>query len=372
MKALETLHQFPPFGSPGVIERMQELTRDLAMVDSIKVVGSNGKGTTAHMLADMAMGLGKRVGLYTSPHLLKVNERIKVQGRDIADRDLNYILTWAIERASALEGCGRFEILTLAALYHFSQCELNLAIMEIGLGGRFDPVKVAPGKTSLLTSIDLEHTAILGNTVEEIAREKAAVCETGDILFSGMSGLHTAVPDGVTYVDVTEPPLSPLQNNARLAAHALQHHYSLPTLPETSGVRLMGRRHKVRQNPDIYIDVAHTPKAVQSVIDQFSDRPICLIYAGKADKQLGDLDHQFDHVIALQLEEDMARPDDILAAYQATRKETTHSLDDALLRAEKDLPEQGVILCLGSFALARGVLCQMRGIEPDPLHAKSL
>jgi len=136
MSVIDQLLTFPRFGNTGVLERMAEMSRGLEMRPTIKVVGSNGKGSTAHMMAQMAHGLDKNVGLYTSPHLLRVTERIQINGREIPQRDFNYILKWAMAKADGIDGVGRFEILTLVALYHFSQSEVDVAIMEVGLGLR--------------------------------------------------------------------------------------------------------------------------------------------------------------------------------------------------------------------------------------------
>jgi len=122
MSGLDQLLTFPRFGKLGVNERMAVMCEGIDQVPAIKIVGSNGKGTTAHMMADMVQRLGKSVGLYTSPHLLKVNERIKVNGLDIPDADLDDLLYWACARAEMLDDVGRLEILTLAAIQYFAQC----------------------------------------------------------------------------------------------------------------------------------------------------------------------------------------------------------------------------------------------------------
>ena len=365
MNGLEKLLTYPRFGPAGVNERMEKLTQGLEMVPSIKVVGSNGKGTTAHMMADMAQRLGKKVGLYTSPHLLRVGERIRVNGKEIPQRDLNYILNWAIDQAEGVKGVGRFELLSLAALYHFSQSEVDLAIMEVGLGGRYDPVRVAPGEYSVLTSIDLEHTAILGDTVEEIAREKAAVCKTGETLISAVAKIEDCLPDGVNLIEACYPPLEPLQSNARLAALAISRYFELDHLPDVYPQRLAGRLHKLSVNPSVYVDVAHSPKAVQTVLDALGDRPVSLVVAARNDKDIANMPGHFSHIIALQLEDNMYPADLILEHLSADRKDTAQSVEDALEMAKTNLVENGVILCLGGFGLVGRMIAHMRGLHYD-------
>ncbi|MDV7339952.1 hypothetical protein RYZ26_10130 [Terasakiella sp. A23] len=365
---MERLLSFPRFGEQGVNERMAVLCDGLQQVPAIKIVGSNGKGTTAHMMAEMALRLGKSVGLYTSPHLLRVNERIQVNGREISDDQLDVVLNWACDRAGGVKGIGRFELLTLAAMKHFADCNLDLAVMEIGLGGRFDPVRAADGKISVLTSIDLEHTAILGDSIEAIAKEKAAVCKTGDCLISAVGGLEDCMPKGVCYLDISNPPLSPLQSNARLAAHALKMHFDLDDLPETFGVRVPGRLQKLSSNPPIYVDVAHSAKAVETVLDHFKGKDISLICAARNDKDLGAFDQSFHHVIALQVEDDMHPANEMLKAFQASRKDEAVDIAEALELAKDHRSEDGVILCLGGFGLVGRMMAHLRGVHYDVIR----
>jgi len=365
MSALDRLLKLPRFGPAGVNERMTQLVDGLEMVPSIKIVGSNGKGTTAHMMAQMASALGKTVGLYTSPHLLKVNERIQINAQMIDDEDLDIALSWALDRCDKINGVGRFEALTLAALYHFSQQNIDLAIMEIGLGGRFDPVRVAPGKISVLTSIDLEHTAILGNTVEQIAAEKAAVCKAGDTLFSAVSGIESCVPDGVIYRDIGQPPLAPLQSNARLAAHVVKRYFNLLELPETFGLKVPGRMHKVSSTPPIYVDVAHNAQSVKTVLDHFKDRPVTLICSFKNDKDLEAIEGRFHHVIAMSFDDDMHEANTVLRYLNANQKNTAQTIEEAINLATNNLPGNGIVLCLGGFGMAGRALAHYHGTHYD-------
>jgi len=365
MSALNRLLARPRFGPAGVNERMAQMCRGLELGSAIKIVGSNGKGTTAHMMARMAQDLGKSVGLYTSPHLLHVNERIQVNGLPIRDNDLESCLREALTRAKGVPEAGRFEVLTLAGLIHFNRQQVDLAVMEVGLGGRFDPVRIAPGTISVLTSLDLEHTAILGNTLEAIATEKAAVCRPGDTLVSAVGGLEGCLPEGVAFVDLSTPPLSPLQSNARLAAHALKMHFDLATLPPAQPVQVPGRLQKVQHQPPIYVDVAHSPQAVNTAVEALGNRPITLVCAFKADKDLGPIPSLFHHIIALDFDDAMHRSDYILSHLSAGRKSRAESIEQALHLAQTDLPENGVVLCLGGFGLVGRVLAHMQGIHYD-------
>lgn len=365
MSALSRLLKHPRFGPAGVNERMAQMCNGLEMVPAIKIVGSNGKGTTAHMMARMAQDLGKSVGLYTSPHLLQVNERIQINAQPISDPDLDMCLGQALSRAATFPQAGRFEILTLAALIHFSRQQVDLAVMEIGLGGRFDPVRIAPGKISVLTSLDLEHTAILGNTLAAIATEKAAVCRPGDTLLSAVGGIEKCLPEQVELVDLSTPPLSALQSNARLAAHALKIQFDLDTLPPAQSIQVPGRLQKIQHQPPIFVDVAHNPQAVNTAVEALGKRPITLVCAFKADKDLRSISSSFHHVIALSFDDDMHSREHILSHLSAEYKTKAPDIAQALRLAQTDLPEDGVILCLGGFGLVGRVLAHMQGIHYD-------
>jgi len=237
--------------------------------------------------------------------------------------------------------------------------------MEVGLGGRFDPVRIAKGPLSVLTSLDLEHTAILGNSLEEIATEKAAICQKGDVLLSAVGGLQDCMPVGVDYIDLSNPPLAPLQSNARLAAHALKRQFNLADLPDTFGVKVPGRLQKLSNDPPVYVDVAHSPAAVKTVLDQFKDRPLSLVCAARNDKDVQALDHHFHHVIAVQPDEAMKAPDDILSGFTSKRKDKADDVAQAISLAKDHMAENGVILCLGGFGLVGRVMAHMRGAHYD-------
>jgi dihydrofolate synthase/folylpolyglutamate synthase len=146
---------------------------------SVHIAGSKGKGSTATMLSEMLQNNGLRVGLYTSPHLLDVRERITINGELISQAELTRLIARIaqIVRQGGAEGNAPtyFEILTAVAFQYFKQQEVDIAIVETGLGGRFDATNVLRPEVCGLTSISYDHMAELGNTLEEIAYEKAGI-----------------------------------------------------------------------------------------------------------------------------------------------------------------------------------------------------
>lgn len=150
-------------------------------IPSVLVAGTNGKGSMAATLSAIAKACGLRAGLYTSPHLIHVTERIRVEEEDVTGPELDRALERVFAAADAIPPVAAtyFEVLTAAAFLVFFERRLDLAILEVGLGGRFDATNVAPAVLSAVTSIGLDHTEELGPTLSSIAREKAGVFRAG-------------------------------------------------------------------------------------------------------------------------------------------------------------------------------------------------
>ncbi|MEM6484294.1 MAG: Mur ligase family protein [Pseudomonadota bacterium] len=165
------------------LERSAEVSRRLGLLPvpskALVVAGTNGKGTVAHASDALLRAEGLRTGRFTSPHILRFNERIAVNGVPVADR-LILDAFHAIESARSEITLTYFEFSTLAALWVFAQAEVDVAVLEVGLGGRLDAVNIVDGDVSVVTSISLDHQAWLGDTVELIAPEKAAVARSGN------------------------------------------------------------------------------------------------------------------------------------------------------------------------------------------------
>ena len=196
--ALEYIHSANrPFFKPG-LERVNSLLdifghpeADLAV---IHIGGTNGKGSTSSMLASVLQSAGYRVGLYTSPFILDFNERIRVDGVNISNEDL-VLYTEEIRRAAGKlsEAPTEFELITAIAFKYFKDKKCDYVVLEVGLGGRFDATNVVKSPLlSIITGISLDHTAILGDTVEKIAFEKAGIIKSGCPILFGGGALHAA------------------------------------------------------------------------------------------------------------------------------------------------------------------------------------
>jgi dihydrofolate synthase/folylpolyglutamate synthase len=186
----------PKYGDGVCLARMAELLEVLAIDReklsrrSVVVTGSNGKGSTAAFCASISRASGLRTGLFTSPHLFRVNERFQIDGVPIADPDL-IRLKLQIETAAGEisrrrgERFGSFEAMFALACLHFQEKGCDFAVFEAGIGGRYDPVRLVGAHVTCVTSVDTEHVELLGNSLELIAFDKSDACAAGGTIVYG-------------------------------------------------------------------------------------------------------------------------------------------------------------------------------------------
>ena len=155
----------------------------------VLIAGTNGKGSTAATLASILQASGLRTGLYTSPHLVRINERIRISGKEISDDDFALLHDVVDRTAERLVEEGElpwhpsfFEMLTAMAFEYFAQRRVDIAVLEVGMGGRLDATNVIEPRVSIITDISLDHQKFLGNTVAEIAGEKAGIIRPGGVV----------------------------------------------------------------------------------------------------------------------------------------------------------------------------------------------
>jgi len=191
----------------------------------VLIAGTNGKGSTAATLAAILQAAGLRTGLYTSPHLVRINERIKINGSEISDDQFALLHSVADRTAERLVSEGElpwhpsfFEMMTAIAFEYFAQNKVEIAVLEVGMGGRLDATNVVEPVVSIIADISLDHQQYLGNTVAEIAREKAGIIrpkgvvvtlpqqpEANDVIGNTVLDLGAHGISAVPYV----PPVSP-------------------------------------------------------------------------------------------------------------------------------------------------------------------
>lgn len=185
------------FGLVRIREILSRLGNPERSCPVVHIAGTNGKGSTCAMLAE-ALGARYRVGLYTSPHLLRPNERIRIDGVDVSDEELDLALS---ELESVLTGdltATYFEALTVAAFLAFRRAKVAVAILETGLGGRLDATNVCDPMVAAITPLSMDHEAYLGTTLASIAKEKAGIFKPGATLLSA-----TQPPEALEVLEAT-------------------------------------------------------------------------------------------------------------------------------------------------------------------------
>ena len=319
------------FGVKLGLERVRALLERLGHPeDTFEVVlvgGTNGKGSCAATLAAILKAAGRRTGRFTSPHLTHFSERFQVDGRQVSEAELLTGLGAVRPPAEALEATF-FEIVTALGCVLFAQREVEIAVMEVGLGGRFDATNALEPRLSIITGVALDHTEILGDTLGKIAAEKAGIMRpdvptlTGavgealdvlrrtarelgaplwvlgeDILFTatdlGWSGVRCEVESPLGTVQVTTPLLGLHQaRNVALAAAAAQRlGVSNEAIREgVTQTRWAGRLEPVLyQNRTVLLDGAHNPQAAAALADtlgRLGAAPVTLIFGVAVDKDL--------------------------------------------------------------------------------------
>jgi dihydrofolate synthase/folylpolyglutamate synthase len=246
---IESLSPWPKDGFG--LERMQRLLHDLGdpqlAYEAIHVVGTNGKSTTTRLTEALLANEGLRVGAYYSPHVRGWSERIRVDGVE-ADFER------AVERVRPHSGgAAQFEILTAAALLEFAEADVDVAVVEAGLGGRHDATNVLRTRVVVLTNVALEHTDVLGETREDIAGEKLAVVQPGCVVVLGdREWEELARATGAGRVD------SPGASNLALAIAAAQAFLGREVDPHAAdAVALPGRLERRAEEPLELWDGAH-------------------------------------------------------------------------------------------------------------------
>lgn len=267
----------------GAIDRVDRaLGRPAADLPVVHLVGTNGKGSTAAMVELGLRRLGGRTGLYTSPHLERVGERVRVDGVPVADERIR-LAAEEVARAEAQTGevLSFFEVLTLVALRVFDGAGLDVVVLEAGLGGRLDATRIRPAVHTLVTRVGLDHQRFLGSRHVDVAREKAAVMRTGVPVASQLQRGDVAevlraqarrVGAPLQFVMPTErAPLgldgSHQRHNAALALHALRRWSASADLELVDGVRWPGRVERLAVGAgQVILDAAHNLEGVEALV----------------------------------------------------------------------------------------------------------
>lgn len=426
-------HRVAP--SLGRIRALTELLGDPQHAyPVIHLTGTNGKGSTAAMIESLLRANGLRTGRFTSPHVTRVNERIAIDGEPIEDS--HFDATWreiapyvALVDDRRIDGVPLtfFEIITAMAYAAFADAPVDVAVVEVGLGGTWDATNVADASVAVVTPIALDHTHLLGSSVAEIAAEKAGIIKPGahallagqpvdaaQVLLARCAEVGALVHlEGIDFglierrvavggqllrltgaegaVDDVFLPLHGAHQaaNAAQALAAVEAFHGLKALdPEVvregfAAVRFPGRLELVRRSPSVVLDAAHNPHgaaaAAQAVVEAYGFAPLIGVVAVMADKDaeglLGAFEGVMDQVVLTQVAStSRGMPADRLgevaaAIFGPDRVRVVPRLDDALeaavALADVDGAGQAGVLVTGSV-VAVGEARTLLGPGPGP------
>jgi dihydrofolate synthase / folylpolyglutamate synthase len=386
----------------------------------IHVTGTNGKGSTAAMIESLLRATGLRTGRFTSPHVTSVNERITIDGEPISDERFDDV--WreiaplvALVDEQQIDGVAMtfFELVTCMAFAAFADAPVDVAVLEVGLGGTWDATNVADADVAVITPIDLDHTHLLGDTIAEIAAEKAGIIKPGaqailagqsleaaEVLLArcaevgalaqregldfGVLDRQLAVGGQLVRLNGAEGPVDdvflPLHGahqaaNAAQALAAVEAFLGLKAVnPDVvregfAAVRFPGRLELVRRGPSVVLDAAHNPHGARAtaaaITEAFGFQPLVGVVAVMADKDARGLLEVFEEVMNAVVITEVASTSRGMAAqdlaelaaevFGAERVTVAPRLDDALEAAIGQAEAEGSgapgVLVTGSVVL---------------------
>ncbi len=353
---------------------------------SILIGGTNGKGSTAATISAILTAAGVPCGLYTSPHLISVTERVRLRDRDVSTAALDEVLLLVSPvGAPGLRGPSYFEALTVAAFELFRRARVAVAIVEVGIGGRLDATNVLSPEISIVTNVAADHLDVLGPALEDVAREKAGIFRKGQPVLVGASGtaggpraaLHAeARRIGARLLEIPpaeDVPFSlPGAHQRQNLALALAAARAIVPLDEATvarglaAVRWPGRLQKLEcpgARP-LLLDGAHNPPGASALAEHLDATGLAgridLLFGGLADKDLpgvfAPLAARARRIVLVAPESPRAeKPEALRARLGRPDLETASSVAEGLLRLEETIGD-GPVLVAGSLYLVGEVL----------------
>ena len=400
---------------------LQRLDNPHLSTKAVHIAGSKGKGSTSAMIAAGLQAAGYRTGLYTSPHLVTLRERIQVDGKPILKRELESLVARmrphveAVDHDKTYGELSTFELLTAAAFMQFQQKAVDFQVLETGLGGRLDATNVVTPEVCIITSISLDHTEVLGDTLAQIAAEKAGIIKPGrpvvssaqaeeaaqvireacrkkgaplisvgsDIawrkLDSDLSGQSLEVQGLKGSYRITIPLLGAHQlQNAAAAVGALEV-LGVPRKSIESGLAKTnwpGRLQILRRRPLLVVDGAHNrdsaSKLKEALKEYFHFDHLILIIGTSADKDVSGIVEELaplaNTVIVTRSRHPRATRPEILAgefARLGVKAETAEDVARAVAEAQGKAGKGDLICATGSLFLVAEVIEYVKGLHPE-------
>ncbi|MFC3907586.1 bifunctional tetrahydrofolate synthase/dihydrofolate synthase [Legionella dresdenensis] len=406
LKELETRHsQEIQLG----LERVAQVAGRLNLLNPepwvIAVAGTNGKGSAVASLESIYMAAGYQIASYTSPHLVAFNERISINRQSISDAALIEAFE-VIEQAREEVALTYFETTTLAALWYFKQQPLDVIILEVGLGGRLDATNIINSDLAIITTIDYDHQMFLGDTLEQIGREKAGIMRTSKpcvyadrnppqsiteyanaikakLLINGGDYVFEVANDKLqlTFADkdyaLPLPKYHPNSVTAAVVACILLQ----PGLPVSeqafrdgiADIQLQGRMQIIEGHCTTLLDVAHNPQAAgnlaATVAKNYPDRKIHVVFSAFEDKDISGTIKPMVEIAdcwypALMASRRAANKEQLLCALEANGVWGTLCYNDPLLAYQAACQQAApgdLIIVYGSFIMVGSVLSSLKG-----------
>lgn len=403
------------------LRRMEKLLQPLGNphlgAKTVHIAGTKGKGSAAAMISQTLIAAGYKTGLFTSPHLHTLRERIRINGTFISEAEFAALVTELkpiverVNREAAYGELTTFEILTAVVFAYFNKKHVDLQVLEVGLGGRLDATNVAKGDVCVITSLSLDHTEILGNTIAKIAAEKAGIIKPGCIVVSAPQAKEaarviqqlcrkkgaklvqvgkditwrkksgdlqqqtlTVLSDNVSY-DLTIPLLGDHQlENATTAVAALEALASLGVKISPDKIRQglsqviwPGRLQILRREPMVVIDGAHNAYSMNKLVEavkRYFDYDRCLVIFGTScDKDISGMARELkqlgEHIIITSSTHPRAASTSLLFSEFARlgfEVNMAENVPDALAQALALTEKTGLIVVTGSlFVVAEAI-----------------
>ncbi|MDQ3265189.1 MAG: bifunctional folylpolyglutamate synthase/dihydrofolate synthase [Myxococcota bacterium] len=404
-EALEFFSRLSPstirLGLDRVRSALERLGRPDRAYRSLQVAGTNGKGSTCAFAAQILQRSGYRVGLYTSPHLVRVTERIRVDGEEVSPALFGQRILEVIQRLPEVfedpPGLTYFEVGTLVALWHFAQAGVELAVLETGLGGRLDATTAASAQVTAITSVSLDHQSYLGDTLGQIAAEKAGILRPGTpvvvsrqqptarkvieaaaqagsspLMSEGQdfrleSGVYTG-PGMVRLEGLTLSLAGPHQTSnaavAVTAARLLGGERVTASAVRTGLAHTAwpGRFEQLQEHPAVIVDGAHNPEGAEilraALAERFGARPVHLVFGVLADKDHSAIRATLFpgcasiHLCPVPSPRSLDPQDSRPQAHSACSRVSVHpSVGEALEAALEAAAPGDVVVCAGSLFL---------------------
>lgn len=391
LKELLTKRNFPRFERTDYDAFLQAHNFSFTL-PAIHITGTNGKGTTAHVVSEVLGLAGYKVGLYTSPYLISVNEMIKINGVDISDEQLERVAAPYLDELEA-SNLSSFEIMTFLAFNFFTFEEVEIAIIEVGMGGRTDATNVFTPILSVITNVSLEHTKYFGKTIQDVAYEKAGIIKKGVPVILGedvgenrylfeqfASEVGAEISDAVKVSNVNyiadgltfrtpffsklflPIPSVAMAKNFATALSVLEHleffyHYEEEAIIETAfNLKLPARYTRIDTPKRIIIDGAHNLAAMRQLVDTLKHelyRNLTIIFACFKDKDYAEelelLKTISDDIILTTFYHPRAAKwKDFISLGLPYEPDYEELIDEKYLALEDD----GILLITGSLAFA--------------------